>query len=107
MADENAPVAETPAKMTSKTIVLVGHGGYDKLKIQQNDRPTPGKGEVLVNVKASGVNFAELMCRQGMYDRCPKPPTVLGLEAAGVITEVGEGVEKFKVSQMNCYSSFD
>ena len=98
MADENAPAAEAPAQLTSKTIVLVGHGGYDKLKIQQNDRPSPGKDQVLVNVKATGVNFSELMCRAGMYDRCPKLPAVLGWEGAGVITEVGEGVDQFTVS---------
>ncbi len=50
---------------SSKTIVLTGHGGLDKFKIQNKERPKPGKDEVQVNVKATGINFAELMARQG------------------------------------------
>ena len=88
---------ETAATPTSKTIVLVGHGGSDKLKIRQTPIRKPGKDEVLVNIKASGINFSEIMCRQGMYDRSPKLPTVLGLEAAGIIVEVGEDVKSLKV----------
>ncbi len=65
MAD-NQPENEN----TTKTIVLVGHGGYDKLKIQQKERPNPGKGEVQINVKAAGLNFAELACRQGEEVEC-------------------------------------
>ena len=58
---------EKAAESTSKTLVLVGHGGFDKLKVQQKERPKPGQGELLVNVKATGINFAELMARQGMF----------------------------------------
>ena len=84
-------------KETSKTIVLMGHGGYDKLKIEERPRPKSGKGQVIVNVKASGINFAELMARQGMYDNCPPVPCVLGLEGSGIVVELGEGVTKLKV----------
>ena len=58
---------EKAADNTSKTLVLVGHGGFDKLKVQQKERPKPGQGELLVNVNATGINFAELMARQGMF----------------------------------------
>ena len=58
---------EKASENTSKTLVLVGHGGFDKLKVQQKERPKPGQGELLVNVKATGINFAELMARQGMF----------------------------------------
>lgn len=91
--DEAAEVAETP---TSKTILLSGTGGYDKLKIEQKPRPKPEKGEVLVNVKATGVNLSELMARQGLYCT-PKLPGVLGFEAAGVVAELGEEVADLQV----------
>ena len=58
---------EKPADNTAKTLVLIGHGGFDKLTVQQKERPKPGQGELLVNVKATGINFAELMARQGMF----------------------------------------
>ena len=60
-------IKESNLRLESKAIVLVGHGGYDKIKIQQKERPRPGQGEVLVNVKATGINFAELMARQGEH----------------------------------------
>ena len=63
MAESQEKVADN----TSKTLVLIGHGGFDKLKVQQKERPKPGQGELLVNVKATGINFAELMARQGMF----------------------------------------
>jgi NADPH:quinone reductase-like Zn-dependent oxidoreductase len=86
-------------KMSSKTIVLTGYGGYDKLKIEYRPIPRPGQGQVVVQVKASGINFAELMCRQGTYDRTPKVPAVLGMEACGVVHDVGPGVSTLKKGQ--------
>ena len=54
--------------------------------------PTPGKGEVLVRQKACGLNFADLLMCKGTYQETPEPPFALGLESAGEIVEVGEGV---------------
>jgi len=85
---------------TSKTIVLTAYGGYDVLKIEERPIPRATAGHVVVEIKASGINFAELMARQGIYDRTPKTPAVLGMEGAGVITEVGEGVTNVKVGLM-------
>ena len=54
-----------------------------------------------MNIKASGINFAELMCRMGLYDNMKsKPPIVLGMEGSGIVCEVGEGVETLQVSHM-------
>lgn len=53
---------------------------------------------MLVNVHATGINFAELMARMGLYDRSPKLPAVLGLEASGVVQEVGSDVKNLKVN---------
>jgi NADPH:quinone reductase-like Zn-dependent oxidoreductase len=97
--EAHPPGASVPpeAPLTTKTIVLTGFGGYDKLKIQQRPRPTsPGEGEILLHVRASGINFAELSIRQGVYDRLPETPAVLGLEASGDVLGVGKNVTGFK-----------
>jgi len=85
-------------KMSGVRLLLTGIGGYDKMKVDKVDCPeSPQRNEILVHVRASGINFAELMCRQGLYDRSPKLPAVLGLEASGDVLMVGEDVTKFKV----------
>ena len=85
----------------SKTIVLTGYGGYDKLVIEYRPVPNrPPPDMVVVQVKASGVNFAELMCRQGIYDKTPSVPAVLGMEAAGIIVDIGSAVESSLEVQM-------
>ena len=51
-----------------------------------------------MNIKASGVNFSELMYRMGVYNNVKsKPPVVLGAEGSGVVCEVGEGVDNLQV----------
>lgn len=49
---------------------------------------------------SSGLNFQDLMARQGAIESLPKAPFILGFECSGVIEQVGEGVEKFKVSYL-------
>lgn len=83
----------------SKALYLVGFGGYDKLQVKNREIPVPKQGEVQVNIKAVGINFAELMMRMGIYDRLPKLPAVVGFEGAGEVTAVGEGVQDVKVGQ--------
>ena len=53
--------------------------------------PQPKPGEVVIRVKAVGVNFADLLQRMGVYPGTPKPPFVPGLEIAGVVEKVAEG----------------
>ncbi|XP_077978844.1 synaptic vesicle membrane protein VAT-1 homolog [Glandiceps talaboti] len=87
----------TSNKSMSKTIVLTGFSGFDKLQTLQYEIPQPKKGEVLVEVKACGLNFAEISARQGLYVPMPKLPLVMGLECAGVISKLGEGVTELTV----------
>ncbi|MDH3726131.1 MAG: medium chain dehydrogenase/reductase family protein, partial [Myxococcales bacterium] len=54
--------------------------------------PTPAKGEVRIRVRGSGINFAEIMARQGLNKDAPKPPMVVGYEVSGVIDAVGPGL---------------
>ena len=84
----------------SRTLILNAFGGHDKIKVVEKPRQKPGAGQVLVTIEACGINFAELMMRQGLYSsgkQTLKPPCELGWEGAGVVAELGEGVTTFQV----------
>nr|KAF6297301.1 vesicle amine transport 1 [Myotis myotis] len=95
-ASDGAAAAALPPL---RCLVLTGFGGYDKLKLQSKPAapPAPGPGQVTVRVRACGLNFAEIMARQGLYDRSPPLPFTPGMEGAGVVVAVGEGVNDRKV----------
>lgn len=82
-----------------RALVLTGYGGYDKVKLQVKAQSEPRlkAAEVLVRVKACGLNFAELLGRQGLYELLPAPPVTMGMEGSGVIEAVGEDVKDRKV----------
>lgn len=71
------------------------HGGPEVLRIEDVELPGPGPGEVQIRVKALGLNRAEALLRAGDYIETPTLPSGLGLEAAGIIEAVGEGVKDF------------
>lgn len=71
------------------------HGGPEVLRIEEVDVPRPGRGEVQIRVKALGLNRAEVLLRTGSYIETPTFPSGLGLEAAGIVEAVGEGVNGF------------
>lgn len=73
--------------------MIAKHGPPEVLRVQERPDPAPGAGEVLIRVRAAGVNFADLMARIGMYPDAPKPPSVIGYEVAGEVEAVGDGVE--------------
>ncbi len=62
------------------------------LEVQERPDPSIGAGKVRIDVAASGINFADVMARMGLYPDAPKPPCVVGYEVAGTVAEVGEGV---------------
>lgn len=70
-------------------------GGPEVLQVQQRPDPVAGPGEVLVRVKAAGINFADVMARAGLYPDAPKPPSVVGYEFAGVVESIGDGVTEY------------
>jgi NADPH:quinone reductase-like Zn-dependent oxidoreductase len=76
-----------------RAVVITRHGGLDALQVQERPDPACGPGEVRIEVRAAGVNFADLLARQGLYADAPPPPVVVGYEVAGTVAEVGEGVE--------------
>src|SRR3954468_20867286 len=77
-----------------RAVVITKNGPPEVLQVQ--DMPAPGRplgGQVLVNVRAAGINFADTMARMGLYQDAPKPPCVVGYEVAGTVSAVGPGVE--------------
>lgn len=74
--------------------VLFDHvGGPEVLKLGEAPAPEPRPGKVLIKNRAIGINFADTLFRQGQYLMQPKFPDVPGLEAAGVVEAVGDGVQ--------------
>jgi NADPH:quinone reductase-like Zn-dependent oxidoreductase len=82
-----------------QAVVITKHGGPGVLQVQEQPDPTLGSGQVRIDVAASGINFADVMARMGLYADAPKTPCVVGYEVAGTIVEVGEGVENFSVGE--------
>ena len=79
-------------------LVVTRHGGREVLEVQPQERPTPGEGEVLVEVAASGVNFIDVYQREGVYPLAT--PFTLGMEGAGRVLETGPGVEGVAVGDI-------
>jgi len=71
-------------------------GPPEKLVIENVPSPKPGKGQVVVSVKAAGVNFPDTLIIQGKYQFKAEPPFSPGGEVAGVVKELGEGVTGVK-----------
>ena len=103
-----------------RAMVIRRYGSPNVFEVQQKPDPQAKAGEVLIRVKAVGVNFADLLQRMGLYPGTPKPPFVPGLEIAGVVEKVagsaggmrGEG-ERFKpgdavmaIPQYNAYAEW-
>src|ERR1035441_9133595 len=76
-----------------KQIWITRFGGPEVLEIRETIPAPPAEGEVTVEVKASGINFADIMARRGLYPDAPKPPCVVGYEVAGVVEDLGPGVD--------------
>ncbi|MEV1016589.1 NAD(P)H-quinone oxidoreductase [Micromonospora sp. NPDC049801] len=85
-----------------RAITVPQPGGPDALVWAEVPDPEPGPGEVIVRVRASGVNRADLLQRQGHYPPPPGAPAYLGLECSGVIDAVGPEVTGWAVGQEVC-----
>lgn len=87
-------------------------GGPEVLKYEEVDTPRPGAGEVLVKVRAIGINFADTLLRRGQYLVRPELPTIPGAEASGVIEQVGAGLDESLVGArvaflgQSCYAEY-
>ena len=76
-----------------RVVQMSRFGGPEVLDIVEAAVPMPGKGEVLVRVRAAGVNFADTLMRQNKYALTPPLPSVLGHEVAGTVERLGDGVD--------------
>lgn len=83
----------------SKIVRFNSVGGPDVLEIIDEDLDSPKENEVLVNIKAAGLNRAEYLYMQGLYLVEPKLPSRIGVEGSGVIEAIGQGVTSFQVGQ--------
>jgi NADPH2:quinone reductase len=79
-----------------KALLSTAPGGPETLELQELPTPTPGKGEVLIAVKAASVNFPDTLVIRDLYQFKPMRPFAPGGEVAGVIEAVGDGVEHLK-----------
>ena len=72
-------------------------GGPDKLEINEVESPSAIPGNVVIDVKSGSINFPDVLMIQGLYQYQPPLPFTPGGESAGIISEIGDGVTKFKV----------
>ncbi len=81
-----------------KAIVIAAAGGPEQLVLREVPTPTPSRGEVRVRVHASAINRADLLQRMGVYPAPPDAPQdIPGLELAGVVDALGDGVTRLRV----------
>src|SRR5438445_11574867 len=76
-----------------RALVTTRNGDAEVLKVEERTDPVPTKDQVLIRVKAAGLNFADILARQGLYPDAPKKPCVVGYEISGVIEAIGPGVD--------------
>jgi putative PIG3 family NAD(P)H quinone oxidoreductase len=86
-----------------KAIVITAPGGPEVLQVQDRPDPQPTGDEVLIEVKASGLNRADLLQRQGNYPPPPGAPTdIPGLEVSGIVKSIGPAVTQWKPGDKVC-----
>lgn len=77
-----------------RQIVNTANGSYDVLQVQEIPDLVPKQDELVINVKASGLNFADILARKGQYPDGPSKPCVMGYEVSGVVDSVGDEVDE-------------
>lgn len=75
-----------------RQIVTTATGGIEVLKVQEKPDPEPRDGQVVIRVRAAGLNFADILSRQGLYPDSPPKPCVMGYEVSGVVEAAGKDV---------------
>lgn len=79
-----------------KALLCTAFGPLEQLTVQEIPSPRPGPKQVLIDIKAASLNFPDALMVQGLYQVKPPLPFVPGAEYAGVITEVGTDVKRYK-----------
>jgi len=86
----------------SETMQAIAIGEDGSLALAALPRPVPGAGEVVIDIRAAGLNRADLLQRRGLYPVPPGAPETMGLECAGVISALGAGVTGWSVGDRVC-----
>jgi len=82
-----------------KAIRVHQYGGPEVLQFEEVPEPVPEAGEILVRIRAAGVNFADTLARRGLYPTPTPPPFIPGFEIAGTVVGVGAGVEGITIGR--------
>lgn len=82
-----------------QSVVVTAFGGPETLELQDVPIPEPAADEVLIKVHACGINYADIMQRNGLYPGGPKPPFGAGFEVAGVVEQVGADVKQWNAGE--------
>ncbi|WP_446831948.1 NAD(P)H-quinone oxidoreductase [Candidatus Foliamicus sp.] len=85
-----------------RVVAISEPGGPEVLRIEERPKPVPSSGQVLIRVKAAGVNRPDCMQRQGHYPPPPGAPDWPGLEVSGIIESVGSDVDGLAAGQRVC-----
>lgn len=96
MQPMTAPISPT----VTRKVVVHSAGGHDHLKLEQAAMPTPARGEVRIDVRAIGVNYADTIVRMGLYASAKEYvgwPITPGFEVSGVVAAVGAGVDDLAI----------
>src|SRR5690348_11100311 len=80
-----------------RSVVITQAGGPEYLAIRVTEMSEPGPGEVLVRVRATALNRADVLQREGRYPPPPGAPDIPGLEFAGEVTELGSGATRWPI----------
>ncbi|AXH96969.1 NADP-dependent oxidoreductase [Ornithinimicrobium avium] len=83
----------------SRVYVFTQYGGPETEELRERPVPEPGPGQILVKVRAAGVNPADLKLREGQFGRSHTMPRTLGFEVSGVVAAVGPDVEGYAVGE--------
>ncbi|MCR9271408.1 MAG: NADPH:quinone oxidoreductase family protein [Hyphomonadaceae bacterium] len=75
---------------------------FSGVEIREVEPPTPGPGEVLIEVRATSLNFPDLLLCQGKYQLKLDPPFIPGMDLAGTVAALGEGVDSFAIGDAVC-----
>ena len=75
-----------------KQLVITRYGPPEVLEVREAPEPEVRPGTVRIRVRVAGINFSDLLARQGLYPDAPKPPCTIGYEVAGVVEALGAGV---------------
>lgn len=102
-AQRRAPAPAAAGAVDCGAVVLQAYGGPEQLRWQRVSAPPPGPGQVRLRHTAVGLNFIDIYCRTG-YFRLAEPPAVLGMEAAGIVTDVGPGVHGLRRGDRVAYA---